>query len=145
MKEWNYEGKVFLVTGASSGIGRSCVEQLLNSEANVVGIDAKGSDLKDPHYMHYEASVTDDVGIARVVSEIENKFGRIDGLVNAAGIWGNSKPFCTISASQRKISVSVTTTRTSSASIPRQPRTLNLCSPSDGASFGALPTEPTTT
>ena len=67
MKEWNYEGKVFLVTGASSGIGRSCVEQLLNSGANVVGIDAKDSDLKDPLYMHYEVSVTDDSEIQRVV------------------------------------------------------------------------------
>ena len=48
MKEWNYDGKVFLVTGASSGIGRSCVEQLLRSGANVVGFDAKESDLRDP-------------------------------------------------------------------------------------------------
>ena len=112
MKEWNYEGKVFLVTGASSGIGRSCVEQLLNSGANVVGIDAKDSDLKVPLYMHYEVSVTDDVEIARGVSEIENKFGRIDGLVNAAGIWGNSKPFYEIETSDWEKILSVNLTGT---------------------------------
>ena len=112
MKEWNYEGKVFLVTGASSGIGRSCVEQLLRSGANVVGIDAKESDLKDPLYTHYEASVTDDEEITRVVSEIENKFGRIDGLVNAAGIWGNSKPFYEIETSDWEKILSVNLTGT---------------------------------
>ena len=112
MKEWNYEGKVFLVTGASSGIGKSCVEQLLRSGANVVGIDAKESDLKDPLYTHYEVNVTDDSEIQRVVREVENKFGTIDGLVNAAGIWGNSKPFYEIETSDWEKILSVNLTGT---------------------------------
>ena len=112
MKEWNYDGKVFLVTGASSGIGRSCVEQLLRSGANVVGFDAKESDLKDPLYSHYEVSVADDKEIACAVSEVEKKFGRIDGLVNAAGIWGNSKPFYEIETSDWEKILSVNLTGT---------------------------------
>lgn len=40
--------------------------------------------------MHYEVSVADDKEIACTVSEVEKKFGRIDGLVNAAGIFRNN-------------------------------------------------------
>ena len=39
-------------------------------------------------YRHCQASVTDEEAVEAVVSGV----GKIDGLVNAAGIWGNSKP-----------------------------------------------------
>ncbi len=93
MNKFNFKDKVYIVTGASSGMGKSCVEQLLEEGANVVGIDRNSSDLEHSFYIHYEASVTDEQKVEHIVNEVSAKFGRIDGLVNAAGIWGNSKPF----------------------------------------------------
>ena len=110
--DWDQAEKIFIVTGASSGIGRSCVEQLIRSGAFVIGIDSKESDFTAPRYTHYAAGVTDEKEISRVVSEVEEKYGKIDGLVNAAGIWGNSKPFYETETSdwERILSVNLTGT-----------------------------------
>lgn len=35
----NLENKVIIVTGASSGIGQSCCEQLLKMKSKVIGFD----------------------------------------------------------------------------------------------------------
>lgn len=93
MKELDNSGKVFIVTGASSGIGRSCAEQLLLSGAFVAGMDLNEGTVSDKSYTHYKLSINDEQSVMSTVNEITDKFGRIDGLVNAAGIWGNSKPF----------------------------------------------------
>ena len=89
MNRWDNKDKTFIVTGASSGIGKSCAEQLLLSGATVIGIDIDESTIDEPGYKHYRASVTDEVQI----QEIINNAPKIDGLVNAAGIWGSGKPF----------------------------------------------------
>lgn len=93
MKAIDLSGKVLVVTGASSGIGKSCAECLLDSGAAVTGIDVNAGSIDLPSYRHYKAGVTDEASIEKIVKEISDEFGRIDGLVNAAGIWGNSKPF----------------------------------------------------
>ena len=35
----NFEGKVYIVTGAGSGMGKSCCEKLIENKAWVIGID----------------------------------------------------------------------------------------------------------
>ncbi len=106
MTKWDNSGKTYIVTGASSGIGRSCAVQLLNSGACVTGIDLNGSTIEDPSYKHFVASVTDEDAVGRIALET----GRIDGLVNAAGIWGNSRPFFEMEKSdwERILSVNLT-------------------------------------
>ena len=88
MKELDFTGKVFVVTGAASGIGRSCAEQLLESGAMVIGIDLAKSDLAYDTYKHYMASITDEEAIRKITDDVIYNYGKIDGLVNAAGIWG---------------------------------------------------------
>ncbi len=110
MKEFNFKGKVYIVTGASSGIGKSCADQLLDSGATVAGIDVTDCDIDLPSYSHYKASVTDEDEINKIADDVISKHGKIDGLVNAAGIWGNSKPFYEIETSdwEKIISVNLT-------------------------------------
>ena len=106
MNRWDNKDKTFIVTGASSGIGKSCAEQLLLSGATVIGIDIDESTIDEPGYKHYRASVTDEVQI----QEIINNAPKIDGLVNAAGIWGSGKAFYEMETSdwEKVLSVNLT-------------------------------------
>ncbi|MBA3811515.1 MAG: glucose 1-dehydrogenase [Caulobacteraceae bacterium] len=86
------EGKVALITGGASGIGRACAETLSREGAAVVITDVqddKGRVLAaelggKARYLRHD--VTDEDAWARVIGEIERDFGRLDILVNNAGI-----------------------------------------------------------
>ena len=89
------EGKVALVTGGASGIGAGCSETLAREGAVVVITDvqdAKGAEevaaIKKAggkaRYLHHDVTSEDEwVG---VVADIEKSEGRLDVLVNNAGI-----------------------------------------------------------
>ena len=89
----DFKDKVFIVTGASSGIGLSCAEQIIAYGGRVIGVDKNEPVLDDASYEHALISVTDEQAVESMVKSMAEKYGHIDGLVNAAGIWGSSKPF----------------------------------------------------
>ena len=89
------EGKVVIVTGASSGIGRACTLEFLRRGATVVGVGRSRPDLDSigaentvdiDLFNAHLADVTDPDQIDRLVDETVRDHGRIDVLVNAAGI-----------------------------------------------------------
>ncbi len=91
------EGTVSVITGTASGIGAACAARFAREGAIVAGIDlAKPGDAGDwgravavaPDSGFWQADVRDEAAIERVVSEIVSRFGRIDSLVNAAGVAG---------------------------------------------------------
>ncbi len=91
------DGKVCLITGGASGIGRGCARKLVAEGARVVIADrnveggaAVAAELGAPHRFE-PLDVTDEAGWARVVDATVAAFGRLDVLVNSAGIavWGN--------------------------------------------------------
>jgi NAD(P)-dependent dehydrogenase (short-subunit alcohol dehydrogenase family) len=85
-------GKTALVTGAASGIGLACAQRLAAEGANVVLTDIqdeKGRKAAEDIggaaiYLHHD--VTDEDAWIAVVAETGRVFGRLDVLVNNAGI-----------------------------------------------------------
>ena len=72
---------VVVVTGAASGIGAACVERIRAEGGSTVTVDLAGS-------VDHLVDVRDEAGVARVFEETVATFGRLDGVVNAAGVAG---------------------------------------------------------
>lgn len=76
---------VALVTGASSGIGRATAKALQDAGYRVFGTSRRAAEGAGGVTM-LACDVTDDASVARMVEEVLAKAGRIDLLVNNAGI-----------------------------------------------------------
>jgi 3-oxoacyl-[acyl-carrier protein] reductase len=77
---------VTLITGARKGIGRFLAERLLARGERVAGISRTPSDLRHDRYLHSECDVADEKGVRAAVQATRRRFGRLDNLVNNAGI-----------------------------------------------------------
>jgi 3-oxoacyl-[acyl-carrier protein] reductase len=78
--------QVVLITGARKGIGRSLAEHYLDHGYSVIGCSRKESNLRHDRYRHYPLSVTDETAIKSMFTEIATRNGRLDVLINNAGI-----------------------------------------------------------
>jgi NAD(P)-dependent dehydrogenase (short-subunit alcohol dehydrogenase family) len=96
-----FEGKVAVVTGAASGIGRAAAARLGADGARLVLVDRDAAQLASTAKdlgaaVHLEADVTDEVAVDRYVTEAE-AIGGIDLFVNNAGIEGRVAPIVDLS------------------------------------------------
>lgn len=80
------EGKTYVITGGSSGIGYSIVEGLLEVGANVANFDISSSDIEHENFIDVEVDVTSREAVEDGIKKVVDHFGTIDGLVNNAGI-----------------------------------------------------------
>lgn len=81
------EGKVIVVTGSARGIGRAIVERLAAEGAKmVISCDMGETTYEQANVIHKILNVTDREAIKTFVEEVENEYGKIEVLVNNAGI-----------------------------------------------------------
>ncbi len=81
--------RVVIVTGAASGIGAATTVRLLEEGARVMGADLPSEAPRDDEGFEYRATdVTDERAVAALVEATRERFGRVDGLVTAAGVAG---------------------------------------------------------
>lgn len=79
------KAKVVLVTGASSGIGRSCCEYLAGKGMTVYGASRSLSAGKVGAFNSLRMDVTEDASVNAAVQQIHESCGRIDVVINNAG------------------------------------------------------------
>ena len=88
-------GKVVIVTGGAKGIGEGCVQKFFDSNATVISFDLDSSSLANQNskYADFESrfssqvvDVSNEAQVEDAVTKVLAAHGRIDGLINCAGI-----------------------------------------------------------
>jgi NAD(P)-dependent dehydrogenase (short-subunit alcohol dehydrogenase family) len=87
MSTQNKERKVLVVTGASQGLGEGFVKAYRERGWRVVGNSRTIKPSNDPDYITIPGDVGDPAIARKVVETAINDFGRVDTLINNAGIW----------------------------------------------------------
>ncbi|TCC89183.1 SDR family oxidoreductase [Pedobacter frigiditerrae] len=88
-QEFNFNnelsGKIALVTGGTKGTGKAIAERLLKAGATVI-ITARNAPEKENSYLHFIPSdLSKAEGAQKVVTEVLEKYGRLDILINNLG------------------------------------------------------------
>ena len=91
--------RVVIVTGASQGIGAGIVEGYRGKDWAVVATSRTIKAAEDPVVLAVAGDISDPATADRIVAEALEAFGRIDTLVNNAGVYV-SKPFIDYTAEE---------------------------------------------
>ncbi|MBL8014091.1 MAG: bifunctional aldolase/short-chain dehydrogenase [Candidatus Omnitrophica bacterium] len=89
-----FQGKIVLVTGAASGIGRACVEKFCSLGAVVAALDISAEVLniyKDEPVLPMVCDLTKSAQVTKAVEKIVRHFGGLDVLVSNAGTFPQSQ------------------------------------------------------
>src|SRR5690625_3462079 len=95
----NLDGKTAIVTGGASGIGEGIVELFQREGATVIAADINEEALakvkEEENVREVEMDGSSDEGWKAFVNDVKEKFGRIDILVDTAGV-SSEKPYTEI-------------------------------------------------
>lgn len=78
--------QITLITGTRKGIGKYLAEYYIAKGHAVIGCSRDLPDWTLNNYRHYEADVSDEEAVKKIFSGIQNEYGRLDNLINNAGI-----------------------------------------------------------
>ncbi|MGQ4875572.1 MAG: SDR family NAD(P)-dependent oxidoreductase [Promethearchaeia archaeon] len=99
MTDWNFEGRIVIITGGGSGIGKQAALDFAKYKANVVIFDINeenGKKVEEEiknaggNAIYVKVDIMDQTSVKNAVAQVKEKFEKIDVLVNCAG--GQSAP-----------------------------------------------------
>ncbi|HET8658193.1 MAG TPA: bifunctional aldolase/short-chain dehydrogenase [Micromonosporaceae bacterium] len=102
-----FTGEVALVTGAASGIGRACAEALRARGAAVVGLDLNPDPVRAPDHLAVQGDVTDPAAVADAIRTGVERFGGVDMLVAAAGVFPAAQPLARLDPAEWRHAMAV--------------------------------------
>jgi NAD(P)-dependent dehydrogenase (short-subunit alcohol dehydrogenase family) len=108
----NLTGKVAIVTGATKGIGLAVAERMINEGMSVVVCSRTEADVRSvaerlgDHAFGVRCDVADPEDCERLVAATVERFGRLDVLVNNAGL-GVFKPISEMSIDEWRLQIDV--------------------------------------
>ncbi|MGD9598339.1 MAG: SDR family NAD(P)-dependent oxidoreductase [Steroidobacteraceae bacterium] len=93
-----YANKVAVVTGAGQGMGRAIAQRLIREGARVVAVDVNEANARatiaqaggDSAGMARVCNIADSAAVKQLFAAVDERYGRLDALVNNAGI-GSAK------------------------------------------------------
>jgi NAD(P)-dependent dehydrogenase (short-subunit alcohol dehydrogenase family) len=102
------ERKVAIITGASQGIGAALVKGFRDRNYRVVATSRSITQGADPDILAVSGDIADPATAERIINAAQTRFGRVDTLVNNAGIF-IAKPFTdyTVEDFQAKIATNL--------------------------------------
>ena len=105
-----FEGKVVIVTGAASGIGEATARRFSSEGASVALVDRNemplakvAKELPAQLTLAHLADVSDSEAVDAMVATVVKRFGRLDVLVNNAGVFEGGDPAQITNAQWRKV------------------------------------------
>ena len=92
-----------VVTGTRKGIGRDVAMHYLAAGWIVIGASRGDATIESEDYHHYTLDVGDEIAVKRMFTESRQRFGRVDALVNNAGIAAMNHALLTPADTVRRI------------------------------------------
>jgi 3-oxoacyl-[acyl-carrier protein] reductase len=92
----SFAGQVAVVTGAASGLGLAIAKKLAAEGARVALLDLNQAALRSvtseigDNALGFPIDLTNETQVANVIAQVGERFGRIDVLVNSAGVTGKT-------------------------------------------------------
>jgi len=78
--------QVMLITGTRKGIGEQLVKHYVTKGFSIVGCSRKDVGYKFENYQHFCLDVSDELSVKKLFFDIKKSYGRLDYLINNAGI-----------------------------------------------------------
>ncbi|KAF2204953.1 putative 2-(R)-hydroxypropyl-CoM dehydrogenase [Delitschia confertaspora ATCC 74209] len=98
-RQFNLSGKAVFITGGSRGLGRSMVLSFVKAGVSKIAVGArsnldglekeiKANCANPPEFLPIKLDVTDEASVAAAAAEVEKNFGKLNVLINNAGVLG---------------------------------------------------------
>jgi 3-oxoacyl-[acyl-carrier protein] reductase len=101
-------GRYVLITGATRGLGRSMAEHYLAQGDTVIGCGRSPSTLTHDRYTHTCLDVSDEAAVNALFASVRERQGRLDVLINNAGIGSmNLVALMPVAAARRMVETNV--------------------------------------
>ncbi len=95
--------QIIVITGTSKGIGQGLANYYLENGDTVIGCSRKEASINHKNYKHFSLEVNDEKAVIKMIRAVKKEFGKIDVLLNNAGVASMNHILTTSVSSVEKI------------------------------------------